>query len=101
MRRRKHSLKNRSRNRAWKALSKKMRDEKGACECCGETKNLCVHHILEKRLWPSLYLDERDLIVLCRKCHWKAHNHQSAEFHVWLALNKPEQWQFIVKTACF
>lgn len=42
----------RAKAKAWSELSARMRAERGACEKCGETGNLCVHHVLEKRLWP-------------------------------------------------
>lgn len=48
---------------------------------------------------PDLWLDERDLVVICRKCHFKVHGHQAAEFFVWLADNKPAQWVWIAERA--
>lgn len=83
------------RNKAWKELSAKTRARTGRCEVCGETENLCAHHILEKRVWPSLWLEKKDLVVLCRRCHFKVHRHQAAEFFVWLAKKKPRQWAWV------
>lgn len=93
--RRRRSLAVRSRNRAWKALSKRLREEAGRCAWCGDEAELCVHHVLEKRLWPRFWLEEKNLITLCRKCHFKVHHHQAAEFFAWLAEAKPEQWAWI------
>lgn len=99
MRRRKHSLKNRSRNRAWKALSKKIRAACGKCEICGDTDNLVVHHILDKKTHPALWLDEMNLCCVCRSCHWKIHRGFSWEFVAWLKKNSPQQWQYIMDIA--
>ncbi len=40
------------------------------CVECGSTKNIHVHHIDEDREHNS----SENLIVLCKSCHWKAHN---------------------------
>lgn len=53
----------------WIALSKKFRTEHPACQMCGETDGLQVHHIIPVRLSPSQFLDENNLVVLCESCH--------------------------------
>ena len=81
--------------KAWKELSGRLRAEAGVCEKCGATEGLQTHHVLEKKAWPNMLLEERDLVVLCRRCHFMAHRHHSAEFHAWLASHKPDQWAWI------
>lgn len=46
----------RARAKAWKALSAKVRAERGACEICGATEKLQAHHILPKKQHPDLLL---------------------------------------------
>lgn len=46
-----------------------------------------------------MLLEERDLVVLCRRCHFMAHRHHAAEFHAWLASHKPDQWAWICEQA--
>ncbi len=70
--------------KAWKELSLRLRTERGACEVCGGPAQ-AVHHVLEKRMHPELWLEERDLTVLCHCCHYRAHRHRAFEFHAWLA----------------
>lgn len=49
------------------------------CEQCGiTTKNLDVHHIVfrsEKPDHPMIH-NERNLILVCRKCHNRFHDHK-------------------------
>lgn len=85
----------RARNKAWKELSLKLRTERGRCEVCGEPAQV-VHHVLEKRVHLDLWLEEKDLVVLCHRCHFMAHRHRSFEFHAWLAKNKPEQFAWLM-----
>lgn len=42
---------------------------KGYCENCKSTKNLCVHHIDENRDNNNI----NNLITLCKACHQKTH----------------------------
>ena len=97
-RKRRRSLKVRSRNRAWKALSKRLRAAIGKCEICGSDEHLCLHHCLEKRVWPMLWLEERNLVCVCASCHYKIHHHHGMEFAVWLANNRPDVWEFVKAT---
>ena len=41
------------------------------CVCCGETKNLNVHHITYENLGTE---QECDLVTLCQPCHEKIHS---------------------------
>lgn len=36
---------------------------------CGTTKNLQVHHIYPRHLYPDREFDPDNLIVLCKDCH--------------------------------
>lgn len=42
-----------------------------ACEACGVTTDLNVHHIKPFNQFPELELDPRNLITLCRKHHFE------------------------------
>ena len=42
---------------------------KDACEQCGSTKELCVHHIDGNRKNDV----EENMMTLCKKCHQKSH----------------------------
>lgn len=53
----------------------------GICEMCGAKVNIWsvqVHHIEPKRSYPYRYLDPRNLIALCPKCH-EAISRQNAD----------------------
>lgn len=54
----------------WRAFSSAMRDEVGACEECGITDTLNVHH----KHYRSLGCERReDVLVLCERCHHNEH----------------------------
>lgn len=62
----------RLRNKCWRLLSKKIRRERGnKCQFpgCESTIGLNVHHIEDARLNPVLFLDEKNLLVLCVRHH--------------------------------
>lgn len=63
----------------WKKIrKKKLIEEALQCEICGSAKNLAVHHITyEHLLEEDNHMD--DLIVLCKNCHEKAHEHDIRE----------------------
>lgn len=86
--------------REWTKLSRKLRLEHPACEKCGATEKLLVHHILIRRLYPEYALDPRNLIVLCPKCHnfkrGSAHK-DGIVFAEWLRTAKPEQYAEILE----
>lgn len=86
-------------NKAWRAVSRRLRQVVCACEVCGEKENLVVHHILARRTHPALTLDEKNLIVLCRRCHWKVHRGHEWEFMVWLKKNRPDLYAQAVSLA--
>lgn len=81
--------------RAWNELSRKLRTETPYCQKCGRHDHLQVHHLLPKKLYPELMLDEKNLVVLCPKCHTfcreSAHKDGLA-FAIWLEQAFPEKW---------
>ncbi|WP_407450943.1 hypothetical protein [Fibrobacter sp.] len=46
--------------------------------------------MLARRARPDLLLDEKNLIVLCRRCHFLLHRGHDAEFFAWLGANKAD-----------
>ena len=86
------------RNKAWAALSLKLRTETPYCQKCGRKEHLQVHHLLPRKLYPQLILDERNLVVLCARCHnfcrESAHKDGLA-FAIWLERCLPEKWEAV------
>ena len=74
------------RSPAWGKLEKQIVAAHPACEACGATERLQVHHKKPFHIHPELELDPSNLVVLCMKpgleCHlyvghgdsWKAYN---------------------------
>ncbi|MCH3989866.1 MAG: HNH endonuclease [Lactobacillus sp.] len=64
-------------SKQWKRLSEKLRRKSiWTCQCCGRTRDrvsfLVVDHIVPLKVDPSRRLDEKNLWVLCKQCHfWK------------------------------
>lgn len=83
------------RNKSWAELSLKLRTQTPYCQKCGSVSHLQVHHLLPRKLYPQLLLDESLLIVLCPKCHTfcreSAHKDGLA-FAIWLEQAFPEKW---------
>ena len=84
------------RAKAWALLSSKLRKETPFCQKCGRKEHLQVHHLLPRKLYPQLLLEESLLIVLCPRCHTfcreSAHKDGLA-FAIWLEQNLPEKWE--------
>lgn len=59
---------------AWLQLRARIFRSRGfSCEICQSKKNLQLHHVTYERLG---YEKDEDVMILCRKCHEKAHtNH--------------------------
>lgn len=59
------------RNSKWPAARKKHLKAKPACEACGASTELEVHHMKPFHLHPTLELDPTNLITLCMEndCH--------------------------------
>lgn len=63
----------------WRALTLRLRQERGRCQFCGYPGNLQTHHIVYisgREIWdyPDFYL-----VVLCDKCH---HNEHKKDFRL-------------------
>lgn len=55
----------------WVGLSRRVRRQRGRCEECGSSSGLQCHHV---RYTENLFdVVPKDLRVLCRECHEKAH----------------------------
>lgn len=83
------------RSSKWASVEKAYLKEHPACELCGGTKNLNVHHKMPFHLRPDLELNPDNLMTLCRKsekisglpCHrlighlgdWAAYNPTALE----------------------
>ena len=82
--------------KAWAALSLKLRTETPYCQKCGRKEHLQVHHLLPRKLYPQLLLEEWNLVVLCPKCHTfcreSAHKDGLA-FAIWLERCFPEKFE--------
>ena len=69
------SYKEQLKDRRWEEFREKVKFIRGyKCEKCGSQKILQVHHKRYKRGLKAWEYDIKDLIVLCRDCHEKAHN---------------------------
>lgn len=58
-------------NKSNNTIKKKLIERVGACELCGNTRNLEVHHIIPLMFQtPAVNLDVEDnMLVVCKKCH--------------------------------
>ncbi|NBT76403.1 hypothetical protein EBZ80_17520 [bacterium] len=66
-----HILDLRQRAGAWKRVRAEHLAKHPACEVCGRTTNLTVHHIFPVSIAPELELVENNLITLCETpCHF-------------------------------
>ena len=63
-------MKTREQARNWRRTVKTHR--KNACEWCGSTVIPTLHHIDVN--YRSGYYDPRNLITLCKHCHYCVHN---------------------------
>ncbi len=48
--------------------------DNNACILCLNPSNLHCHHIVSVMENPQLLLEPNNLVILCEKCHYKAHN---------------------------
>jgi 5-methylcytosine-specific restriction endonuclease McrA len=44
------------------------------CVLCSSSSNLHCHHIVSVMDNPHLLLEPTNLVILCKECHYKAHN---------------------------
>jgi hypothetical protein len=64
-------LDQRQRAGEWRRVRAEHLAKHPACEVCGRTKNLAVHHIFPVSVAPDLELTESNLITLCEtSCHF-------------------------------
>ena len=62
-------------NKNWKEISNKKIIKDKICFCCSSTEDLVVHHKHFRRDGGSD--EDKNLVVLCRKCHSKLHTLES------------------------
>ena len=61
----------RARSNAWRSVRQAHLQKYPACEVCGRTKKVIVHHIFPVTIAPELELAENNLITLCESpCHF-------------------------------
>lgn len=59
------------RSRSWRALSRRTRERRGACEACGAFDDLHTHH----RTYAHVGRERPgELAVLCGTCHYAVHD---------------------------
>jgi len=64
-------LDQRQRAGEWRRVRAEHLKKHPACEACGRTTNLTVHHIFPVSIAPELELTENNLITLCETpCHF-------------------------------
>lgn len=56
----------------WFELKKVTLEQHPACHICKLDKELVIHHLSYRHLFEEEY--EKDIIVICNKCHGLAHN---------------------------
>jgi|DEB19_MinimDraft_3_1074340.scaffolds.fasta_scaffold03516_4 hypothetical protein len=54
----------------WKSVRDQFVKDNPFCSGCGVRHSLEVHHIEPFHIRPDLELNEQNLIVFCRDCHW-------------------------------
>ena len=54
---------------AWRRMREIVRRRDGACQACGSTDSLTVHHVRSLHDAPDLALHLDNLVTLCRSCH--------------------------------
>ena len=55
----------------WSTLIRKRDDY--TCQYCGSTYHVCAHHMMPKKYFPKMALDENNGITLCHACHMLVH----------------------------
>lgn len=63
-----------ARSPEWRRVEKDFLSKNASCAACGKSKRLQVHHVKPFHEYPSLELDEKNLIALCmggKECHLK------------------------------
>jgi hypothetical protein len=61
----------RARSKEWRRVRAEHLAQHPACEVCGRTADLAVHHIFPVSIAPELELEKNNLITLCSSpCHF-------------------------------
>ncbi len=57
----------------WQTFRKKiLKRDNYQCRLCGDKNAKDVHHIKPKVIYPELFLDEDNVILLCKSCHMRS-----------------------------
>lgn len=59
-----------NRSPKWSTIRKHHIDSQPHCQACGNYKNLEVHHIIPVSIDKNKELDPKNLITLCKTCHF-------------------------------
>lgn len=84
-----------TKKRCWDALSKSLREKVGFCERCGSTHELQCHHAIVKRKNGRVFLEPRNIAVLCGRCHDWAETHPVA-WGWWMDEHRPEDVEYVM-----
>jgi len=76
----------------WKEKRRKKLRSTNKCGICASTKQLDVHH-LNYRNWTDV--QQSDLRVLCRKCHFLAHDLEKSSQLVYRNKNHHSRWALL------
>lgn len=66
-------------SKRWYRRRRRIIRKRQVCEYCQSKNNLTVHHLTYKRLGREL---EKDLVLLCWRCHEHQHEDKMAENHL-------------------
>jgi len=61
------------------------------CEVCGQDTS-CMHHFFTKSSSSFLRYDERNLIPLCNRCHFRHHNTSDPNIHATIIEKRGLDW---------
>lgn len=79
----------------WKELREtKLMESNGRCQKCKRTSNLQVHHLTYDRKGCERL---SDLMVLCERCHEKAHNLFPVYVDDWKPILKPKKCNAVIR----
>jgi len=79
------------RNKADKAMQQSLTAKNPLCEVCGRQTN-CMHHFFTKSSSSFLRYDERNLIPLCQRCHFRHHNTSDPTIHATIIEKRGLDW---------
>lgn len=76
------SLQAAERSNRWPAVREHYLSQHPACEACGDTQHVEVHHVLDFAKHPERECDPENLIALDRECHFRL-----GHMHDWKTCN--------------